>query len=443
MENLKLFFRLYVSPASTMSDIIDRGSWVFGAVAVLVVSAAFYASVNMKLAEAYRVKSFQEFYSVDNEPTDAPDAEQRFNKAVADYQKEMAARPRVPFVGDAFFYFFSVEPSKFYQPLFLISLFYVPVAILLMSLFSDIGNFGIIIRRDYGTLAVCTLYGWAAAHLPFAILGLALSNVQVAPSAWLAIWAASGVVFGLLMVFALRTVFGAGYGVALLVVLLAWPSMSLGLYVFKYVSPWLFSPFLIFFLLLHFGGALGGEMRGFGNALRQKQNLKRFLHNATVNPRDADAHVQLGLIYLERRQDGKALHHLERALEIDPQEIDANYEMGKLARAKGDLQKALDHFGIVIVQNEKHALNEVWREVGATYLAANMFAEARDALEKFVDRRSGDPEGLYYLGKVLKAQGETERAHDILTSCIEYAKASPDFRRARLRHWSKLAQKEL
>src|SRR5205823_2614840 len=207
--------------------------------------------------------------------------------------------------------------------------------------------------------------------------------------------------------------------------------MSLGIYVVRLAGPWLFSPFLIFFVVMYLGGFLGGEVRGFGNAFRRKQNLKRFLHNATVNPRDADAHVQLGIIYLQRRQDAKALEHLTKAIEIDEDEIDANYELGKLARSHGDLQAALDRFAIVLGQNDKHALSEIWREIGATYLEANMLTEARDALEKFVERRSADVEGLYYLGKVLRAQGETERATEIFNEAIQSAKASTDYHRNR------------
>ncbi len=184
-------------------------------------------------------------------------------------------------------------------------------------------------------------------------------------------------------------------------------------------------------------------MRGFGNALRQKQNFKRFLHNATVNPNDADAHVQLALIYLQRRQEAKALEHLNRAFEIDKYEIDANYELGKIARHKGNLQDALNHFSTVIEQNDKHALSEIWREIGATYLEANMLAEAREALEKFVERRAFDPEGLYYLGKVLKAQNEPEKAREMFGQAIQAAQDSPDYRRRELRYWSKLAQKEI
>jgi len=284
---------------------------------------------------------------------------------------------------------------------------------------------------------------WAAAHLPFAIVGGLLYSASASPPVFLSLWFAGGILFGVFMVFAIRTVFGANYGTAIVVVCIAWLAFTLGMYVFRYVSPWLFSPFLIFYAVIYLGGFVGGEVRGFGNAFRQRQNFKRFLHNATVNPKDADAHVQLGLIYLQRRQEAKALEHLNKAYEIDSEEIDANYELGKIERARGNLQEALNHFSVVVEQNDKHSLSEVWREIGATYLEANMLTEARDALEKYVERRAFDSEGLYYLGKVLKAQGETERAREMFQQAVESAKTSPDYRQRDLRYWSKLAQKEI
>ena len=184
-------------------------------------------------------------------------------------------------------------------------------------------------------------------------------------------------------------------------------------------------------------------MSGLGGAFRQRQNMKRFLQNATINPRDADAHVQLGLIYLDRRQEMRAAEHFDKALAIDRTEIDANYEAGRLARAKGDLQKALDHFAIVLEQDDRFRLSEIWREIGATYLAAGMLDEAEDALKKFVDRRNVDPEGLYYYGKVLKARGDNDKAREMFESAIESARTSPYFRTRQLGQWSRLAAKEL
>lgn len=444
MDNIKFLFKLFYSPASAMSDIMDGGSWLFAAGAVLVVALGFFATINFRLEQAFHVPTFGEYYQPDRGDADAPERiETSVLRANAEYKAAMANRHAIPLIGDTFFKLFSFETSRFYQPLILLSIFYVPAAILLMCLFGGVGSFGLVVRRDYGTLAICTLNAWAAAHLPFAVLGLLLYSQPVDPVVFLALWAASGLAFGVLMVFALRTVFGAEYVSAILTVALSWLSLSLGMYIFRFVSPWMFSPFLLFYAFIYLGGFLGGEVRGFGNALRQKQNLKRFLHNATVNPKDADAHVQLGIIYLQRRQDAKAREHLDRAVAIDAGEIDANYELGKLARKNGDLQAALNHFSVVVEQNDKHALSEIWREIGATYLDANMLTEARDALEKYVERRSGDAEGLYYLGKVLKAQGETARSAELFNEAITSAKASPHYHRRTTNQWAKLAQKEL
>ena len=443
MENIKLLFQLYFRPASAMSEILDKGSWIFAAVLVFFVSIVFFFTINSKLESAYRVPDFYEFYQPNYSEEYSTQAEAAYKNAETAFQTAMNERHKIPILGDHFFKFFSFSPTGFFQPLLSLSIFYVPFAILLICLFGGAGNFGAVLQRSYGELATCSLMAYAGAHLPFAIAGIFLSSAVISPQIFLAMWLASGLLFGVLMIFALRVVFGVNYAVALLVVCIAWLAFSLGMYIFRFVSPWLFSPFLLLFAYLYFGGAISGGVRGVGSAFRQKQNFKRFLHNATVNPKDADAHVQLGLIYLQRRQEAKALEHFNKAFEIDNQEIDANYELGKIARANGELQTALNHFSVVVEQNDKHALSEIWREIGATYLEAGMLAEAREALEKFVERRPVDSEGLYRLGKVLKSQGETDKAREMFEQAIESAKTSPDYRRRELRYWSKLAEKEI
>jgi hypothetical protein len=443
MENLRLLFRLYVRPADTMSDIMDNGSWMFAALAVLVISLVFFGTVNTKLHDAYRIPSLSEYYDFDLADPDSPAAEAEYQRSFEKYQAAVGARRTIPVAGDRFFKFFTFEPATFYYPLLSISIFYVPLLILLLSIFGSLGSFGLVLRRDYGALATCTLMAWAAGHLPFEIAGAALFTTTVEPVVFFALWVGSSLLFGVFMIFALRTVLGVNYGLAVLAVAIGWIAFTIGVYVFQHVSPWMLSPFLLFFLLFHFGGALGGEARGLGNAFRQRQNFKRFLHNATVNPKDADAHVQLGLIYQQRRQDAKAIEHFRKAIEIDPTEIDANYQLGKIARANGELQKALDHFAVVLEQDEKYSLNEIWREIGATYLAANMFSEATEPLEKYVDRRPVDPEGLYYLGRTLKEMGDSDRARGMFQQAIDSVGSSPQYRRREIQRWGKLAEKEL
>ncbi|MDQ3633029.1 MAG: tetratricopeptide repeat protein [Acidobacteriota bacterium] len=451
MENFKLLFQIYIRPAFAFSEIMDKGSWLFATVAVLVVSFAFQYAVNSKIMQTYAV-SQMDYYSAnsgfdnvslnDGTLTDAQLAEAEYY-ANADVDKELNRERRpFPVISKNIFYFFSFY-SSFFTPLISLSLFYIPATIILLALFAQLGNIGTVLRRDYATLATCSLMAWVAAHLPFAIAAYLLNSQNIDGGVYLGFWLASGLIFGGLMVFALRTVFGVDYGVAVLTIAVSWIFYSLGTYIFQFISPWLFSPFLLFFAVIYLGGYLGSEVRGFGNAMRQKRDLKRFLNNATVNPNDADAHLQLGLIYKQRRQDEKALEHFTKAYEIDKEEIDANYELGKIARQNGNLQKAIEHFSVVVGQNEKYSLSEIWREIGATYLEADMLDEAQNALEKFEIKRPFDAEGLYYLGKLYKQKGETVEANEMFSRSIEAVKTAAYYRRGELRQWSKLSQKEL
>ena len=186
-----------------------------------------------------------------------------------------------------------------------------------------------------------------------------------------------------------------------------------------------------------------GDIGDIGFSLRQRQSFRRSMEAATINPRDASAHYQLGLVFQYRRQYTEAIERFKRAVEIANDETDAHFQLGRIAREQNRLQDAIDHFAVVLSQDDKHAHNEIWREIGATYLAAGMFPEAKDALDTFVGRRAYDPEGLYYYGKTLEQLGLEQEAHEAFTRCLEAVKTMPDYRRRDQRRWRKLAQERL
>jgi tetratricopeptide (TPR) repeat protein len=446
MNNLKLLFQVYLRPGAAMSDIMDRGSWAFAVVSVLIVSAAFFLTVNTRLHSAYNVPQLSDYYqqpTADEFAKDPITATAVRDQAIAEYQAADDARLRIPVVGDAFFSYFSFEPTGIIQPMLVVSLFYIPILVLLVSAVGKIGNYGDVIAREYGTLATCSLMAWAAAHLPFAIIGAILFNQNTDPLIYLGLWLASSLVFGVFAVFMLRTTLGVSLLTAAPLVVIATLSFSLAHIVFQYASPVFFLPLIILYAFIYFRGHVDGKFKEFKKSVVPRQNYKRLLHEIEVNPSNADAHVQLAHIYRFRHQPKKALAHLKKALETDPREIEANYEFGKMARAASDLQKALDHFAVVIEQDDTHALNEIWREIGATYLAANMFGEARKALETFKERRPFDAEGLYYLGKAIKAEGGHETAREFFEQAVESVKVSPAYRRRYIQRWGELAEKEI
>ena len=446
MNNLKLLFQVYLRPGAAMSDIMDRGSWAFAVVSVLVVSAAFFLTVNTRLHAAYNVPQLSDYYTQPTAEEVAKDpvgtAAVR-DQAVAQYTAADNARLPVPGVGDAFFSYFSFEPTAVLQPLLVVSLFYIPILVLLVSLVGKIGNYGDVIAREYGTLATCSLMAWAAAHLPFAIIGALLSALSANPAIYLALWVASSLLFGFFAVFMIRTALGVSFRSAIPLVFVATLAFSLAHVVFQFVPHLFFVPIIVLYAFIYFRGHVDGKFKEFKKSVLPRQNYKRLLHEIEVNPSNADAHVQLAHVYRFRNQTAKALAHLREAIEIDPREIEANYEFGRMARTAGDLQKALDHFTVVVEQDDTHALNEIWREIGATYLAANMFAEAIRSLETFRERRPFDAEGLYYLGKAIKAGGGHDVAREFFEQAVESVKVSPAYRRRYIQRWGELAEKEI
>jgi tetratricopeptide (TPR) repeat protein len=356
------------------------------------------------------------------------------------HEETTVVRRPLPLVGNAGWWFVSFVPYSFFSVVLGLALLYVPATILVMLFFEPRGSFSVVLRRDYATMLACTLMAWAASHLPFALSGLALARFHTdATTSALALWLLSALSFGLLMTFALRTVFGTTFARALATVSVSWLALLLQVHVFPVASPLLFSPFILYYAYIYFRGDIGD----IGFSYRQRRNFRRHLEAATVNPRDAEAHYQLGLVYQHRRQTTEALKHFTRAIEIDPHERDARFQLGRIAREQNRLQESLDHFSIVLAQDDHYAHHEIWREVGATYVAAAMFDEAREALARYIERRPFDPEGLYYLGRSLKELGHAQESQEMFARCIEAVKTMPYYRRSQVRHWRKLAQSQL
>ena len=224
-----------------------------------------------------------------------------------------------------------------------------------------------------------------------------------------------------------------------MIVTIAALSFSLQAKLFATVSPLLFSPFLVICVFQMFRGDIGD----IGFSLRQRQGFRRSMEAATINPRDAGAHYQLGLIYQYRRQYAEAISRFEKAVQIAHDETDAHFQLGRIAREQGRLQDAINYFTVVLEQDEKHSHSEIWREIGATYLAASMFGEAKDALEKFIEKRPYDPEGLYYYGKTLEQLNNRDDAREVFNRCVEAVKTMPSYRYREHRKWDKLAREQL
>ena len=405
----------YVNPKKAASQVLDHGQFLFALIAAALVTLAVSTGADLTKRNEYRVAIQQAQFN----PADPDAAEAAYHGAVRQV--------------DARFFASSLKTVV------VMGLVFVPVCVLLLAAFCHLGGGVTVLFRDFMPVLAGLLFAWTAAQLPVAALwwsGLVTSaGVIVLQSAGLAF-------FLILAAPVLSTVMGvglgqaavasvAGFGAAAAASLLFANSGNL-LYIFA--SPW----------LLYYGYQMfGRDISSLGGGLSARQNFKRQLEIATVNPRDADAHYQLGLIYAQRRAFADAEASFRRALEIDANEPDTLFHLGRLLRQQGrdaDARLLLERGAAI---DPKLASHQVWRELGAVALASGANTEALAHLDRYVNVREYDPEGLVLYGRALRSLQRPQEARAAFEKAIEAVRTAPKFRRAELGPWEKQARQEL
>jgi len=239
-------------------------------------------------------------------------------------------------------------------PVLFLGVIFVPACILAASIIDKRQSFPTLLRAEYLPLASCIYYSWAAAHLVLAapLWYLVRSERVIALPLRLTIRFSALPLFVFFVVLALRVVLQLSYGRSVGAMALA----SLSLVALPLLPGLLFlfsSPFLAILLFILLRNYLGGII----SAQQARERFKQNLEAATLNPADASAHYNLGLIYQQRGQFAEAKTCFQRAIEIDPRELDAHYQLGRIAREEGRLADAITHFDAVVREDEEYSQN--------------------------------------------------------------------------------------
>lgn len=166
-----------------------------------------------------------------------------------------------------------------------------------------------------------------------------------------------------------------------------------------------------------------------------ERELQLRLQALTVNPQDADAHYQLGLIHLKRGDLNAARERFQKAMEIDPADADYHYHLGRVHERKGEWDHALERYEETYRLNPEYGFGDIFREVGKAYLHAGFTAKAIEFLKFFLTKRGSDPEGRYWLAVAFQKMGDDEQARAQLSLIAEQARLSPRFFRRENREW--------
>ena len=352
----------------------------------------------------------------------------------------------------------------------IVAIVLVPILTLVANMFERRGSFRVVLTQEYAPLAASLFYVLTAANLFALLIATALhySGIQAQTVAMLLQayqspeapeYAKTGPLaealndpvflgYGLFVMFQ-RALLGIGiiaavkdtfklsavraFGVTLISCFAAQSVAPLVFHLFSGIAG---SPFLLIFAFLLLRGYFTDVMGGH----RAKAAFKQNLESATLNPADASAHYNLGLIHQSRGELDQARERFERALQIDPEEIDASYQLGRIARQQKRFADAIQSFEHVVTRNSAHSQHEVWREVAATYIAAGQFEDARTALDQFLEHRPSDPEGLYLMGRAHAGLGHKREATSLMQACIEAVKTAPAYKYRASKRWLNEAQ---
>jgi tetratricopeptide (TPR) repeat protein len=321
-----------------------------------------------------------------------------------------------------------------------ISVIYVPLAVLVANLIEKRGSFSIILREEFAPAVACILASWAIS----VIIGLAIAlglNALIDPSAntvgsLVLLMVIPLPIFAAFTSVAVGTVFRIGWAASVVTTLVSFVSLFLLPLLVQIASFVCASPLLLILLFFLLRDQIGEIMSG----QRARQSFKQSLEAATLNPADASAHFNLGLLYEQRGEKEKAEAEFRRAVEIDPEDADAHYQLGRIAREEGHLEEAREHFESVVRSSPQHSQHEIWREIALLYYSARQYQDALAMLDRFLDARPSDAEGRYWRGLTLAAMGNEDAAATEMKLCIESVRTAPAYKYRSDRQWLRLAQ---
>src|SRR5437868_5169353 len=252
----------------------------------------------------------------------------------------------------------------------------VPLLALTSNLFDRRGSFGLVLQQEYASLGSVIFYALIAANLVAILISIFFHfsgvqatyvansmqsaeqiksmfrlpaevqrqlEIELKDPAFIASSLFRTVKIGIFSIGAIesvRKVFRLSFVRSIAVVVLSY----IGAIVLSPIWTLLFtrvigSPFILLMLFL----LLRGYFTGIVSGQRARAAFKQNLEAATINPRDSSAHYNLGLIHQQRGELDQARERFQRAIEIDQDELDAHYQLGRMGRAQNRVAGAMGH----------------------------------------------------------------------------------------------------
>ncbi len=176
----------------------------------------------------------------------------------------------------------------------------------------------------------------------------------------------------------------------------------------------------------------GMEAFGKGDVAKATE---QFEEAARLAPDSAEAHTNLGLLYLQLSRIDDGIKELEKAVELDPEPIKTQLQLAA-AYAQGEqVENAVAGFEKVLesLSDLSDPLTfEATLSLASLYFAAGRVEESITTYEKTLEAQPDSPASLLGLDKCHFNQGDQERALELFERVVATAPESPQAKDARV-----------
>lgn len=150
--------------------------------------------------------------------------------------------------------------------------------------------------------------------------------------------------------------------------------------------------------------------------------LRTWQARVSKNPKDPEAHVNLGAVYFKMDNMNRALQEINLALSLDKKNADAYFYRGRVYKERGEDKKALADLRKSVKYSQKEARLSPLFELAGLYTKQKKYDSAIKAYEALIAENPIFWNAHYQLAKILEKTGDKTRA---LAEYQEAAKFNP------------------
>lgn len=136
--------------------------------------------------------------------------------------------------------------------------------------------------------------------------------------------------------------------------------------------------------------------------------LAEFKKAANLNPRIQDVHLAIGILYLNKREDGKAARWFLNELVVNPCQPAAHYYLGEIDRRAGHLEPALVQFKKASQCDPSFA--DAYLGLGLVFQTEHRTTQSLNELRTATRLAPEDREAHYQLARALAKSGYKQAA---------------------------------